>query len=244
MANATTRWSIRSAIAATIVAGTFAAAEALPVYDQPVTGNDLSASRSVDDDGLTIGGGNATTASISWEIAFNSGTSMWSYSYSFTTNSRQGISHFVLDLSDNCSAGGNCVTSFSDNSDGTRIVYGTYTSANGNPNLPGGASIVGVKFDDLAVDGGTYTFAFESERAPVWGDFYTKGGNGGSNGFAIFNTGAGNHDSTLKIDFIARPDSVTGPGPGGAPEPVPAPASLLVLGIGLAGLAIGKRRRA
>jgi len=230
-------WTVRSALAATMIAGVLVSAQAAPIYDTSAQGA-LSATRSVGI-GLVIGGGNATTASLTWNISYNAGSSLWHYSYSFSENSQQGISHFLLDLSDNCTATARCILNLNDSSSVTNLVYGTFTSANGNPNFPG--SIVGVKFDSLN-SGSPYSFEFDSARAPVFGDFYAKGGNGGSNGFAVYNAGAVNHDSEFEIDFIARPDTVIG-GPGGVGDPVPEPASILMLGLGLAGLSFAKRRR-
>lgn len=249
MANTTTNWSIRGMISAAIVAGTMAGAQATLVYDQFVTGSNLAGSRSLAvNGGLMNIGGNVSSATLSWEIGYDTNTTRWSYSYTFTHNSQQGISHFILDLSDNCTAGSGCIIGFRDNSTSAdALIFSTFTT-NGNPGFPG--SITGVKFDDLSAPS-SYTFSFQSERAPVWGDFYAKGGSPENRrnptGFAIFNDGADEHlTSTDVIDFIARPDTVTGPGPGpsGAADPVPAPASLLLLGAGLLGLAASRKRSA
>src|SRR6185437_4796556 len=79
--------------------GSMAVAKAAVIYDSSALG-ELSGSRSVGS-GLTIGGGNATTASLNWTITSIAGG--YHYDYTFTTNSRQdSISHFILDLSDSC----------------------------------------------------------------------------------------------------------------------------------------------
>ena len=226
------------AVVAALVIGSGVSSSASPVYDTSALG-ELTGSRASGGNGLVIGGGNVTSASLSWVITSIAGG--YHYSYSFSENSQQSISHFVLDLSDNCSGTSGCLQNVT--TSGTyALEYGTFTKNNGNPGLPTGASIVGVKFDTLT-SGDPFTFEFDSNRVPVYGDFYTKGGNpvskngkkdNGENGFAVYNSGAGNHQSTSIKDFIARPDTVT--------KEVPEPASLLLLGGGLM-LAASRLRR-
>jgi hypothetical protein len=107
------------------------------------------------------------------------------------------------------------------------VTFGPHPS---NPGFPASASIVGLKFDDT-VGEAPFTVTFDSNRAPVWGDFYVKGGN---DSFA-YNTGLTDHLSDDPNDFIARPN--------GATAPVPEPGTLAMLGLGLAGLSQWSRRK-
>jgi hypothetical protein len=205
------------------------------VYDTD-TNMQLSGSRTTSvGGGLVIGGGNVTTASLAWTITDN-GDGTLHYAYTFDEDSQQSISHFVLDLSDNCTATSGCLMNPEVGSGTFNLEYGTFTTNNGNPGFPG--LIVGVKFDDLSSDN-PFVFEFDSNRTPVWGNFYAKGGNGkvDGNGFAIFNDGADDHASANILHFIARPDTERVP-----PAEVPAPLSLILVGAGFGGIGFLHRR--
>lgn len=199
-------------------------AHAVPVYDTAIN-MQLTGARSTAVE-IIIAGGDVTSATLAWEITQNG--SLWHYKYTLTEDSDQSISHFILDLSDNCDANSRCVTEV-----GWDLEFGTFTTS-GNPGFNG--SITGVKFDNLTGDS-PWVLEFDSTRAPVWGDVYLKGGNGDSNGFALYNAGAipTTHPSENIFDFVARPDTTT--------TLVPEPNSLLLIGGGLLALALLRRRR-
>ena len=239
-------------------------ASAVPVYDTPA---DLTGTRTLAAGDLIKGGGSAgfNSASISWTITSNNNNTLH-YSYTVDTNSMQGLSHFILDLSDNCgnltthAYDATCFSNFS-MTGGTldSIAWQNNTTQQGDPGQPAGTNIIGLR---IIPTGGTgqadFTFAFDSIRAPVWADFYAKGGNGTTNGFSLFNAGLGFESTdSNKNHFIAMPDtqncdpSLCGPpcltnccGPNcGPPPPVPEPASIALLGVGLLGAGFAGRRK-
>src|SRR6185312_7695786 len=162
--------------------------------------------------GLVKGGGTFTSATLSWTITPEIG--FLHYSYSLDTDSKQGISHFILDLSDNCTSVGDCFQHLVINSGGTlgTTEFGAFTGSdqgNSNPGMPG--SIFGPKAN-ISSGGSDITWEFDSNRVPVWADFYSKGGNpnGGEhqNGFAVFNAGLSLEATDSNIGhFVAMPDT-------------------------------------
>src|SRR5262245_20656791 len=93
------------AVAGAVAMALTVPASAAPIYDTTAA---LTGTRAMSaGDGITKGGGNVTAASLSWLITSVAGG--WHYKYSFTENSQQSISHFILDLSDNCTVNSGCV---------------------------------------------------------------------------------------------------------------------------------------
>jgi hypothetical protein len=178
--------------------------------------------------------------SLKWLITETTGG--YNYSYTLDPSGQGAVSHFLLEISRSITAT-NFRSTFSDftvngvsiNIDSVEGPTWFLSGSSGNPNLPD--SIYGIKFGSVDLD--PVTYAFFSTQAPVWGDFYAKDGQFGE----AWNTGFGT-EAILNgsyINWIATPDTVTGPVP---PDelPVPEPSTLLILGAGLIGL-VGFRKK-
>ncbi len=217
------------------VMGLCHSAKAGLIYNTSALG-ELIGSRSVGT-GLTIGSGNATAASLKWAITSIVGG--YHYSYTLDTSSSQhSISHFILELSGSCVSGGvladpNCAHNAS--AGGATLIPGTFSIGPSNPNMPG--TITGLKFDGPTSNALPYILSFDSDRAPVYGDFYAKTGSPPKSGYSVFNSGQGFESSSMLVaDFIARPDTTI--------VTSPEPESLALLAAGMAALgAVYYRRR-
>jgi len=211
--------------------GALALAVAMPlqaqVHDTAVGAGDFSGTRS-NGSGLEGSGAYASgTQTIEWDIVQQG--NMFEYTYTFSGFSAPSISHFIIEMSGNCTPGSDCLSDVETDGGLTDGDWDTYTSTihgNSNPDLPG--SIYGVKFD-TSNDPSNFFITFMSARIPVWGNMYVKGGQAG-----LWNTGMANMESDDILDFIARPDTQT---------VVPEPATMLLLGTGLAGIGAARRRR-
>jgi hypothetical protein len=174
-------------------------------------------------------------AELEWWVTDNMDGS-WHYKYQFS-HPGSATSHFIFEVSANLTV--NDV--FNETGDFANWKIEDYTSANGNPNMPGG--VHGLKFDETW---GNVTVAeFDAWRPPMWGDFYAKGGKvpgtpvwnaAWNSGFAAADPIAAFHDGPEQGHLLV-PD--TGP-----PPPVPEPSTMLLLGSGLIGtIAVLRRRR-
>lgn len=225
-------------LAALLVAGlALAAAEpaAAAVYGTAVTDEDpgtagINGTRSVDGGGLSPDPGYWEDASVSWTITESGGT--YSYEYTFEEFAGQGggnpaISHAIFDLSDDALDGSSlsdpdAVTNVMVDGQSPSLEFGDFDQH--GPELVGGFKVEG--FPE-----GASTVTFESNRAPVWGNLFLKGGGGTliNRDYEAIAT------STDSDGFIARPN--------GATTMIPLPAAvwpgLAVLG----GLMLGRRRR-
>ncbi|KPK02374.1 MAG: hypothetical protein AMK71_02375 [Nitrospira bacterium SG8_35_4] len=163
---------------------------------------------------------------IQWHITQDLSTSLWTYEYTLSAP-RKDISHFILEITGGDGFGDILEPRVQFGSGewqsmpviGPRIWDGS--NGKGTPGWPEGTSMYGIKFDS---GDSTVSYAFETMRDPVWGNFYAKSGRHNEQWVYVFNNALAmeNFDSNDKLDFIVRPDG------GGNPPVVPEPASSLL----------------
>lgn len=126
-----------------------------------------------------------------------------------------------------------------------------FSEGGSNPNMPG--TIHGLKWDDT--EGTTSTFWLVSDREPVWGDLYAKGGRAGGQGWnALWNEGLGDPDNDPGVEEVLLLDGAdyTGLGHVLVPDSTTTthnqtgeevPELLTVFGVGLGVIAAGAAGR-
>jgi hypothetical protein len=230
------RIRIAAAALTLVLAG---AAHALPVYGTSALA-ELTGSRDVHATVGPLGAGGLTGFGQYADAAIDFGVA-WvitlgpvvHYQYTFTGLNGSGqakdVSHFVLDLSDDCAGDPNCVTNAKINGVAIAAQDIEFGDQDG---------IIGaVKFDIGAGEGVTYEF--DSNRLPVYGHLAIKDGGGsgtcptpGSTTAACSNGLVAGVDTEDVNDYVARPNGI-----------VPEPGSLPLLALGLVILAARRRWR-
>src|SRR5687767_4446607 len=116
---------------------TLAATLSLPsmaaVYGTSVTPDDYTGTRS--GAGQLVTGGTYTGIQISWEIELV-GANSWTYKYTFDNFDTPAISHFILDLTDDCInlssgtlADTSCVTDIKTNKEVDQVEYAQFDAS-------------------------------------------------------------------------------------------------------------------
>ncbi|HNR12744.1 MAG TPA: PEP-CTERM sorting domain-containing protein, partial [Thermodesulfobacteriota bacterium] len=205
-------------------------------------------------DGTLVAGDRWANAnvSLSWEVDYDTAShpDLWTYSYNFAiTNgpqNAQGISHVIIQTSEGVTESALFPGT---TADADVDEYGSEGGSN-----PGweGSIFNGIKWN---VGGDTLTLQWTvvTDHSPMWGDFYSKGGQSYAYNLGMdedltpveahANIANGNNvsfdDEGNRIAaYVLVPNSIGGP-----PSEVPAPASLLLFGSGLMGVSLIRRKR-
>jgi hypothetical protein len=161
---------------------------------------------------------------LSWNIEKKIG--YWHYQYRLEVPEKE-ISHFIIEVSDTFTD--KDLFSETGNFEGWNIE--DFWEENGNPGMPG--TVYGLKFDETW--GITLIIDFDTDRMPVWGDFYAKDGKSDGVFNAVWNSGFGIPDPQVRAHdgdeqgHLLVPDTY-----------IPEPATVTIFGLG--SLLLKKRR--
>jgi len=218
-----------------IAAMAFVLAAGSAVQAIDVSSGDYMGSRSTNGGGLVGTAAWESGFTLNWKITPpDQNAGLWKYEYTLSN----ATSHFTIETSDSFTESN--IKSANGKTEGPR-VFSPSDPGMSNPNMPG--DLFGIKFDF-----GSNTYTLETNKSPIWGDVYGKGGVGNVGGppsesdfNSFWNAGFGTDPTEQTVDFlnwVPTPDTTTDPG-----DEIPEPATLALLGIGAAALARGRRRR-
>lgn len=176
-----------------------------------------------------IGSDGWSDATLSWTVDNETDPNgYWTYAYTFTVDVK-AISHVIIELSEDFSDDNIFGISTGFDPDAPK----TYSPGTSNPEMPG--NLFGIKWDTTG-DPLSYEFRIVSNKAPMWGDFYSKDGKDSGDWVRAYNTQFGT-DTGNPIDngnnggWVLVPDTV-----------VPIPSAIWLLGSAFLGL-VGFRRK-
>ncbi|MBC8412158.1 MAG: hypothetical protein ISR96_06630 [Nitrospira sp.] len=182
--------------------------------DQVTNSADLTSQRSILQGQLT--GDWSDDFTISWNITEDSG--LWTYNYNITDG--ETIKKTVLELDQGLGLS-DISNMIINGSSSSQFSIDTWdSSAPHLGDIP--AAIYGIRFEP---SGNPVSYSFQTEAAPVWGNFYTVDGSAGKNSrIHAFNNALGyaSFDSSDTGEFIVRPGAagdIMDPG-SIAPEPL------------------------
>lgn len=204
----------------------------LPSYTGSLAGNSTS-------DPIDVTG-SWGPVDVSWTVTETT-PGIWNYDYSASAG--RTFTHFLLETSSTFTAANmwNATGGFSG------ATIDTFTSTNYGASDSGLIGpMYGVRFNNMTQS--SVNLSFTSNRAPVWGDFYTADGQGHyawNSGFTNPNSDPG--DAVLPSNgaysdangyYLLVPDTTNSPGGSSTPEP-----GSIGLGLCALGLAVGTLRR-